>query len=1499
MAEGYNAGEARLSVVPDSSGFLKKLEADLKSKNAKFAVKITPDTKAATAEIDKWITEQSRKDVRLTVDVDTKAASAKARALEADFGKVFSALKWNAGALAIGNLPAITTALVSVAGAMQQVAGAGLVLPGVFAGIGSSVGVAALGMSGMSDALKAVDKASDGTAKSIAAADAALAKLSTNQADAVKTVYSYKGALDDLKKLSGQNIFAGFSDGFKQLADKDLPTITKGVDGISKALGQNLNQVMQSLGSDSSKGFLDRILGNTGDAQARLTKAIDPIVHAIGTLTAAGSDALPRLADGVGKLADRFDAFITAASADGSLEKWINDGITSVGQLGDTLLNIGNTFTALTKAAGSGDGLIGTLDVGSKKLAEFLNSTEGQNKLKQFFAEGKVELQHLWEIAQQLPGVLQGIFDAGRAASDTFLPVIKEILSVLNAIPGGAQGVVTAFLAWKTIDGITNLAGNIGKVGGALDILPGKASTAATGISGALSRVAVPAWLAFMVAENGPDIQKWAEDHIPGAKQLDSLPTPADAGKATRDWMNNLGKPQPPGPPNNVYGPRGSDSDRIPAPANNVYGPRDSGGDAPLPGHAMGGPTLNRRNGPTGGYIAELHPDEWVLPAHAREAVGDKALWALTEGRRFDQGGPGDLPWYPGLPIPKGPRSPFQPGNFNPGMKIDLSMVDSGQDNAIDILQAAASAGLSGYGSGRTTADWHQYPKGIFPGYHAQDGGGKGKLNFPGVFPAFDGGGTVDENGNPITPGPMPGPAGPIAPNPTSGGPGIINSIIGGVTQGIQGPIGNALALGQGLASQNGGIPGLQTEHGVGTLGVPAAPSIADRAAQLPGIWGLAGSLGSSNPGDNVMDWGSKTSQWLGNFTAKTVGGFATTLWQGGLDFFGLGNSILSPNNSWNQAGRSVGEFAFGSDGPLGQLLGANDGAGSSTGTTSRSSNALDPKKIREAQDRIADKDASLAVAQARLAGLPATASPASRLSAQNAVTTATREAAEARADATTLGSNRASSTGSSYTPPAGSGAQGWRPLVEQIVASRGLGPGWVEPLLRQIQTESGGNPMSRNDHDPNGRGGQQSVAGLFNFLPSTFSGSGGQNIWDPADQINTAITYVQGRYGQTNGVPNWIGTPGRGFAAGGAAGGVNGPGGPKSDLIPAMLSNGEHVFTADDVNAMGGQQSVMAFRQALHRAGGGIIAAGAVPIDPTLMDGGAYRQHRIQWWGGKDGLPRAANPGDPLVPWGPNAQGKMVAPNIFGGLPGEWPPNNNFPRQGDSRDIWRDNRRGVGGFALGGPVPEGAVPGPPPRPNFDPGPGAKQVNPARPPASVAPRQPSGPAAAPPQQAPASVAPQAPGQTSSGGGFTQIAAAPSNLDHNLPALSKGITSAASALGNIASQAIAGGMGGVGLPGGGAAGQFAAGLIQEGGKVVNDIANVGSSFLVGSVPGSFGSGQDRAFGQTVMPQQNVPVTSPLRGGTTVNFNGISDVDRIAQYMDLRDAQARAGLARFGG
>lgn len=427
----------------------------------------------------------------------------------------------------------------------------------MFAGIASSVGTAALGMHGMKDALEAVNKASDGTQASVDAANKALAGLSANQAETVKTVAGLKGTFTDLRDIAGQNMFAGVSDGLKGLVGNLLPAATRGIDSISKGLNQNLLQGMTSLGSGSSQGFLDRILGNTGEAQSRLTAAIDPIVHAVGTLTAAGSDTLPRLADAIGKVAERFNAFITGADADGRLSKWINDGITGFTQLGNIALNLGKSFLSITQAAGGGAGLLGTLESLTARMSTFLGSTEGQNRLQQFFADGRNTLGQLKDIAIQLGPILSGVFNAGLNAAGLWLPVIRQILSIINSIPGGAQAVVTAFVVWKTIQGPIMLASALTNVANLLRVtLPAAAATGAASASASLAGLAarlgpIAALLAGGFAVGGgigwtmnkiAPVQAPAVQNGPGTSAYQSQVDDVKAGKVPGAAINDKGE---------------------------------------------------------------------------------------------------------------------------------------------------------------------------------------------------------------------------------------------------------------------------------------------------------------------------------------------------------------------------------------------------------------------------------------------------------------------------------------------------------------------------------------------------------------------------------------------------------------------------------------------------------------------------------------------------------------------------------------------------------------------------------------------------------------------------------------------------------------------------------------------------------------------------------------------------------------------------------------------
>lgn len=152
-----------------------------------------------------------------------------------------------------------------------------------------------------------------------------------------------------------------------------------------------------------------------------------------------------------------------------------------------------------------------------------------------------------------------------------------------------------------------------------------------------------------------------------------------------------------------------------------------------------------------------------------------------------------------------------------------------------------------------------------------------------------------------------------------------------------------------------------------------------------------------------------------------------------------------------------------------------------------------------------------------------------------------------------------------------GGGAEQWRPLVQQALAMYGPQFGvtnakaWEDALVRQIGTESGGNPGSVNPNDTDGRGGTQRVAGLLNFLESTYNSNNvtGLPYMDPFGQIAAAIAYTSRKWGMgADGSPNQIGR-GKGFWNGGKATGKGG-----IDNVPAWLTAGEWVSTVDATNA-------------------------------------------------------------------------------------------------------------------------------------------------------------------------------------------------------------------------------------------------------------------------------------------------------------------------------------------
>ncbi|QSL99670.1 tape measure protein [Gordonia phage Austin] len=136
-------------------------------------------------------------------------------------------------------------------------------------------------------------------------------------------------------------------------------------------------------------------------------------------------------------------------------------------------------------------------------------------------------------------------------------------------------------------------------------------------------------------------------------------------------------------------------------------------------------------------------------------------------------------------------------------------------------------------------------------------------------------------------------------------------------------------------------------------------------------------------------------------------------------------------------------------------------------------------------------------------------------------------------------------------------GVEQWRKLATEMLIKQGQSATYVDRLLMQMNSESGGNPNAINDWDINATNGTPSK-GLMQVIDPTFQQwrdpSLPNDIWDPAANIAASIRYTMGRYGTLDA---WNGT---GYDSGGVLPpgftlAHNQTGGPEAILTKAQWS--------------------------------------------------------------------------------------------------------------------------------------------------------------------------------------------------------------------------------------------------------------------------------------------------------------------------------------------------------
>ncbi|MEH3129161.1 MAG: hypothetical protein PGN27_04270 [Mycolicibacterium neoaurum] len=393
-----------------------------------------------------------------------------------------------------------------------------------------------------------------------------LQSLSPNAQQAALSIRSLMPAFDSLKNTTQDALFDGISGQIQSLSTSLMPTVQRVTVGVAGAFNEIFMGVTSQLMSPDTFASLDNLADNVVSAFDKLAPAAAPFTAAMTDIMSVGSEFLPGMADAVSAAAQKFAAFISEGMRTGELKQHMADALAVAKEIGRAIIAVGNAFVSLGPAA-----------------------------------------------REVLPVLVDGL---------------DSVSKLLREHPNLIWGVVGAFTAWKTIQGVAALTSSLQTISTLLSTgLPAAAGKGAGGITAALAKIKMPPWLLT--------IGKWAP--LAGVGLNSDVRTPGEVGLPAVQY-DDQGRPYLPGTAydpglNRTGGSFGPGADQFqPHPGRAPFGTGLTNGrphnapetplfDVPVPTGTNSGPRL---------------PDAPVLPYTANRSTAPTAALFSAENAVYD-----------------------------------------------------------------------------------------------------------------------------------------------------------------------------------------------------------------------------------------------------------------------------------------------------------------------------------------------------------------------------------------------------------------------------------------------------------------------------------------------------------------------------------------------------------------------------------------------------------------------------------------------------------------------------------------------------------------------------------------------------------------------------------------------------------------------------------------------------------------------------------------------
>lgn len=339
-------------------------------------------------------------------------------------------------------------AINGLAGAVSALGvglGAGLTgaLGGVAAGIGTigQVAITAkIGLSGVSDAVKANVKVWDALAAGVEPTESqlknakiAMAKLSPEARDLVLAIGDMRAGFEKLKPSIQDSLVKGFGDALRNLSTTVLPKLNVALNATAIQMNAAAMGMLSFLTSSAAMSRLNSIFATNAVVVGQLSAMMNPLIAMVLGLVDAGGPLLVVLTGLVAKFVELTNNTLASMASSGKLTTLTLSLSVALTTLWDILGNlvgaIGNIFYA---GLGPGNRMLDLLQQLTQKFQDWTASAEGQNAIQNFMSQGVDFFKQLGPLVLDIANAWKTL-TAG-ADSTALIDGIRAILPPLSTI---------------------------------------------------------------------------------------------------------------------------------------------------------------------------------------------------------------------------------------------------------------------------------------------------------------------------------------------------------------------------------------------------------------------------------------------------------------------------------------------------------------------------------------------------------------------------------------------------------------------------------------------------------------------------------------------------------------------------------------------------------------------------------------------------------------------------------------------------------------------------------------------------------------------------------------------------------------------------------------------------------------------------------------------------------------------------------------------------------